>query len=266
MTRWPDCYEGLRRAVREQHGPAAARILDDVYGLAAQEHSGEFRKSGEPYITHPVEVARLVCSWGQPFQLICAALLHDIPPSRLRRRGNGDVVDRDVIALVEAVAGLDHTHRRDDERLASAPRDALLLKIADRLHNARTWSFVPRTAARVKAQQTLDIYTAVARDLGLAHVAAELTTLAAATLAGSDISRIAPGAAQALPRARSPQLSGVTGRVLCRAVMLLPPTDRVRYLEEWTAELLAAPSGGARLRTALGLHYAAIRIRVFDRS
>jgi GTP diphosphokinase / guanosine-3',5'-bis(diphosphate) 3'-diphosphatase len=266
MTRQPDCYEGLRRAVREQYGPAAARILDGLCDLAVAEHAGQLRKSGDPYITHPIEVARLVASWGQPFSLVCTALLHDVRPRRLGTWVAHGLIGEDIRALVVEVARLNDRRLQNPEALAGSPRDAVVVKIAGRLHNARTWNFVPRLSAREKARTTLALYTPKAMELGLARVADELRSLSTATL-NPDAEPMETMVDLGDSREVSPQqhLAGASGRLLGRAVMLLPPAQRVRYLEEWTAELLDVVDARVRLRTAMGLQYSAFRIRAQSR-
>jgi len=254
-------YGRLRCAVGRPHGPAASQLLDDAYTIVATVHASQFRRSGDPYIQHPVEVAWLLATWRQPLSSICAALLHDVPDVLSDLQPVRDQVGDEVVDLVEQSYLLDSEHIPTDFRSGHPLHQAAIIKLADRLHNARTWRFVPRVAARTKARQTLNIYAPVAAALGLAQVARELTALATATLDDHrDFPTEAPPIIQLPPVDTSSHVAGLAGQLLGRAVMLLPPARRHRYFEEWSAELLNAKGPGARLAMALGLNFSALRM------
>jgi guanosine-3',5'-bis(diphosphate) 3'-pyrophosphohydrolase len=162
-------------------------IVERAFVAAESAHRGQLRKSGDPYITHPVAVAEILVDFGLDPATIAAALLHDTvedtsySPAKLREEF-GD----EVASLVEGVTKLDRltygptaeaeTVRKMVVAMAKDIR-VLVIKLADRLHNARTWQFVePESSAR-KARETLDIYAPLAHRLGMNAVKWELEDL-----------------------------------------------------------------------------------------
>ncbi len=162
-------------------------IVERAFVTAENAHRGQLRKSGDPYITHPVAVAEILVDFGLDPATIAAALLHDTvedtsySPTKLREEF-GD----EVASLVEGVTKLDRltygptaeaeTVRKMVVAMAKDIR-VLVIKLADRLHNARTWQFVePESSAR-KARETLDIYAPLAHRLGMNAVKWELEDL-----------------------------------------------------------------------------------------
>ena len=162
-------------------------IVERAFVAAENAHRGQLRKSGDPYITHPVAVAEILVDFGLDPATIAAALLHDTvedtsySPAKLREEF-GD----EVASLVEGVTKLDRltygptaeaeTVRKMVVAMAKDIR-VLVIKLADRLHNARTWQFVePESSAR-KARETLDIYAPLAHRLGMNAVKWELEDL-----------------------------------------------------------------------------------------
>ncbi len=162
-------------------------IVERAFVTAENAHRGQLRKSGDPYITHPVAVADILVDFGLDPATIAAALLHDTvedtsySPAKLREEF-GD----EVASLVEGVTKLDRltygptaeaeTVRKMVVAMAKDIR-VLVIKLSDRLHNARTWQFVePESSAR-KARETLDIYAPLAHRLGMNAVKWELEDL-----------------------------------------------------------------------------------------
>ena len=148
-----------------------AADLDRAYEIAKSAHQGQTRKSGEPYITHPVAVAEILAELGMDQATITAALLHDTvedTPYKLDtlRHDFGD----EVAQLVDGVTKLDkltygptaeaETLRKMVVAMSKDIR-VLVIKLADRLHNARTWQFVSPDSATRKARETLDIVVPV---------------------------------------------------------------------------------------------------------
>lgn len=155
--------------------------------MAAECHQGQRRKSGDPYITHPVTVAAITAGLGADDQTLCAAILHDTVEDTpftmsalLRGFGN------EVAALVAGVTALDRLRVRQvaDARAAISSADdrVVVLKVADRLHNMRTVEFLPPSKQLRKARESIDVFAPVAEELRMAAVGAELQTLAFATL------------------------------------------------------------------------------------
>ena len=162
-------------------------VVERAFVTAEAAHRGQLRKSGDPYITHPVAVAEILVEFGLDAATIAAALLHDTVEdtsysSEKLRAEYGD----EVAALVEGVTKLDkltygptaeaETVRKMVVAMAKDIR-VLVIKLADRLHNARTWQYVdPESSAR-KARETLDIYAPLAHRLGMNAVKWELEDL-----------------------------------------------------------------------------------------
>ncbi len=158
-----------------------------AYEVACRSHEGQFRKSGEPYITHPIAVAEILASLGMDQATITAALLHDTledTPYSLEwlKKDFGS----EVVQLVDGVTKLDkltygpsaeaETLRKMVVAMSKDIR-VLVIKLADRLHNARTWQFVSAESATRKARETLDIYAPLAHRLGMNAIKWELEDL-----------------------------------------------------------------------------------------
>ena len=161
---------------------------------ATVAHAGQLRRSGEPYVTHPIAVAGIVADLGLDSQTVAAALLHDA----VEDTGvTTEVIDRDfgpaVALIVEGVTKLDRLQFDSKEaqqaatvrKMLVAMADdwrVLIIKLADRLHNMRTLSVMPEWKQRRTAQETLDIYAPLAHRLGIQGVKWQLEDLAFATL------------------------------------------------------------------------------------
>ena len=184
--------ESLLRALREQHPKEDSALVERAYMVAEKAHRGQFRKSGDPYITHPVAVATILAELGMTATTLAAALLHDTVEDTdysltELRKDFGD----EIAMMVDGVTKLDkvtygaaaqaETVRKMVVAMARDIR-VLVIKLADRLHNARTWKFVPASSAEAKAQETLQIYAPLAHRLGMNTVKWELEDLSFATL------------------------------------------------------------------------------------
>ena len=168
---------------------ADIKRVRDAYRFADEAHLGQFRASGEPYITHPIAVAGLCAEWKLDAQAIMAALMHDamedcgIPKSELIERFGAPTAD-----LVDGLTKLDKLRfsTREESQaesfrkmLLAMARDVrvILIKLADRLHNMRTMdAMVPSKRVRI-AGETLDIYAPIAHRLGLNQTYRELQEL-----------------------------------------------------------------------------------------
>lgn len=175
------------KRLRDAHKEGDVGLVERAFVAAENAHRGQLRKSGDPYITHPVAVAEILVEFGLDPATIAAALLHDTvedtgyTSTRLRADFGDEVAN-----LVEGVTKLDRltygptaeaeTVRKMVVAMAKDIR-VLVIKLADRLHNARTWQFVePESSAR-KARETLDIYAPLAHRLGMNAVKWELEDL-----------------------------------------------------------------------------------------
>ncbi|MET0480453.1 MAG: HD domain-containing protein, partial [Mycetocola sp.] len=167
----------LVRTARMHHPKADLSIIERAYTVAERAHRGQKRQSGEPYITHPVAVAQILADLGIGPKTLAAALLHDTvedtgyPLDELRAEF-GD----EVAMLVDGVTKLDKVKYGESAQaetvrkmIVAMSKDirVLVIKLADRLHNARTWGFVPPEKAAKKATETLEIYTPLAHRLGI---------------------------------------------------------------------------------------------------
>ena len=182
----------LIKTARMHHPKADVSIIERAYVTAERAHRGQQRRSGEPYITHPVAVAQILADLGIGPKTLAAALLHDTVEDTeysldLLRRDFGD----EIAMLVDGVTKLDKLKYGDSAQaetvrkmVVAMSKDirVLVIKLADRLHNARTWGFVPAESASRKAQETLEIYAPLAHRLGIQTIKWELEDLSFAVL------------------------------------------------------------------------------------
>nr|WP_246087078.1 bifunctional (p)ppGpp synthetase/guanosine-3',5'-bis(diphosphate) 3'-pyrophosphohydrolase [Nocardioides humi] len=184
--------EPLFRAVRANHPKADLQLLERAYVTAERLHAEQKRKSGDPYITHPLAVTTILAGIGMTEPTLVAALLHDTvedTPYTLEecRRDFGDEVARlvdGVTKLDKVVYGESANAETIRKMIVAMSRDirVLVIKLADRLHNMRTLRFVKQSTQERKARETLDIYAPLAHRLGMNTIKWELEDLAFATL------------------------------------------------------------------------------------
>src|SRR5689334_9086123 len=184
--------EPLYRAVKANHPKADLELLERAYLTAERLHATQVRKSGDPYITHPLAVTTILADVGMTEPTLAAALLHDTvedTPYTLEqvRQDFGD----EVAQLVDCVTKLDKVKYGDAAQaetirkmIVAMSRDirVLVIKLADRLHNMRTLRYVPQASQERTARETLDIYAPLAHRLGMNTLKWELEDLAFATL------------------------------------------------------------------------------------
>jgi GTP pyrophosphokinase len=182
----------LIKTVRTHHPKADIALIERAYAAAERAHRGQTRKSGEPYITHPVAVAQILADLGIGAKTLAAALLHDTVEDTeynldLLRADFGD----EIAMLVDGVTKLDKLKYGDSAQaetvrkmIVAMSKDirVLVIKLADRLHNARTWGFVEEASATRKATETLEIYAPLAHRLGIQAIKLELEDLSFAVL------------------------------------------------------------------------------------
>jgi guanosine-3',5'-bis(diphosphate) 3'-pyrophosphohydrolase len=184
--------EPLLRTVRATHPKADLSVLERAFEVAARAHAGQKRKSGDPYITHPVAVAAILAELGMTPPTLAAALLHDtVEDTNYTLDQLRQDFDPEIAMLVDGVTKLDKVVYGDAAQaetvrkmVVAMARDirVLVIKLADRLHNARTWRYVPQTSAERKARETLEIYAPLAHRLGMNTIKWELEDLSFATL------------------------------------------------------------------------------------
>lgn len=184
--------EPLAAVHRELHPHADLALLQRAYDVAEDKHSHQRRKSGDPYITHPLAVATILGELGMDTTTLVAALLHDTVEDTdySVERLSADFGD-EVSHLVDGVTKLDkvklgaaaeaETIRKMIIAMARDPR-VLVIKLADRLHNMRTMRFLPPEKQARKARETLEVLAPLAHRLGMATIKWELEDLAFAIL------------------------------------------------------------------------------------
>ncbi|SCX11488.1 bifunctional (p)ppGpp synthetase/guanosine-3',5'-bis(diphosphate) 3'-pyrophosphohydrolase [Candidatus Aquiluna sp. UB-MaderosW2red] len=182
----------LIRIVKINHPKGDLGIIERAYVTASHYHTGQLRKSGEEYISHPLAVAKILADLGSGPATIAAALLHDTVedtgyPLEALKKEFGE----EVALLVDGVTKLDKVKFGDSAQaetmrkmVVAMSKDVrvLVIKLADRLHNARTWGFVAQESAKRKAQETLEIYAPLAHRLGISMMKVELEDISFAVL------------------------------------------------------------------------------------
>jgi GTP pyrophosphokinase len=211
--------EPLFAVHRTFHPKADLKLLQRAYETAELAHRGQFRKSGDPFITHPLAVATILADLGMDTTTLVAGLLHDTvedTPYTLDHLTTdfGDEVAR----LVDGVTKLDkvkfgeaaeaETIRKMIIAMARDPR-VLVIKLADRLHNMRTTRFLPPEKQVRKARETLEVLAPLAHRLGMATVKWELEDLAFAILHAKRYNEIVRLVADRAP-SRDSYLAAVT--------------------------------------------------------
>ena len=179
---------------RRHHPKASTAMIEEAYRLAATAHEGQFRKSGDPYVTHPLAVATIVADLGLDEDTVAAALLHDAVEDT---RVSLDELERDfsptVASIVDGVTKLERLDFETKEAqqaatirkmLVAVAEDlrVLIIKLSDRLHNMRTIAAMPEWKQERTAQETLDVYAPLAHRFGMQEMKQQLEDLAFAAL------------------------------------------------------------------------------------
>jgi guanosine-3',5'-bis(diphosphate) 3'-pyrophosphohydrolase len=198
-------------------------------GLAAiNAHEGQLRRTGEPYVTHPIAVAGIVADLGLDEPTIAAALLHDaVEDTGITTKWLIKEFGDQVAAVVDGVTKLDRLEFDSKEAQQAATirkmfiamaHDwrVLLIKLADRLHNMRTISVMPMARQRAIAQETLDVYSPLAHRLGVQQVKWQLEDLSFATLHPKQYAEI-----EQMVAARAPEREEYVGEVMSTLVAKL---------------------------------------------
>ncbi|MFE9634996.1 RelA/SpoT family protein [Streptomyces sp. NPDC006463] len=225
-TAYNPVLEPLLRIVRSNDPKietATLRQLEQAYQVAERWHRGQKRKSGDPYITHPLAVTTILAELGMDPATLMAGLLHDTVEDTEYgledlRRDFGDA----VALLVDGVTKLDRvkfgeaaqaeTVRKMVVAMAKDPR-VLVIKLADRLHNMRTMRYLKREKQEKKARETLEIYAPLAHRLGMNTIKWELEDLSFAILYPKMYDEIVRLVAERAPK-RDEYLAVVTDEVM----------------------------------------------------
>ncbi len=183
-------YEELKKLIADNFNDEQKNQIDKAYKLAAKAHDGQLRKSGQPYIIHPISVAVILAQMGMDSSSLVAALLHDVvEDTDVTNEDIYKIFGKEVSALVDGVTKLGKvTISNREEQQAENVRKMLIamsqdirviiIKLADRLHNMRTLEFMREQKRRDIAKETLEIYAPIAHRLGIRPIKVELEDLA----------------------------------------------------------------------------------------
>ena len=179
--------EPIKQVCKAHHPGEDLSILDRAYQRAVIQHSVQRRKSGEPYIIHPLAVSQILADLGMGPIVVAAGLLHDTVEDTDYTLDQCRAEFGDTVAgLVDGVTKLSQLEVGDSAQaetirklVVAMSRDVrtLVVKLADRVHNARTWRYVKTTSAQRKARETLDVYAPLANRLGMNAIKTELEEL-----------------------------------------------------------------------------------------
>ena len=195
----------IERAVK-QNPSVNVKKIRVAYECAVAAHEGQVRKSGEPYIIHPLSVAEIIVQMGLDTDSICAGLLHDcIEDTNFGYREIENKFGTSVAELVDGVTRLGMLkYSKEQEQMEDLRKmfmamakdiRVILIKLADRLHNMRTIQHMPEHKQRAKALETMEIYAPIAHRLGMSRIKLELEDLSMKVLDPIGYQEIADGLA-----------------------------------------------------------------------
>ncbi len=183
-------YDRLIKAIRVYHPSTDLSMIEKAYHLADQAHEGQMRKSGEPYIIHPLCVGIILAELELDKETIAAGILHDVVEDTsysledLSREFNEEVAL--LVDGVTKLGQLSYSHDKMDiqaenlrKMFLAMAKDirVILIKLADRLHNMRTLQYMRPEKQKEKARETMDIYAPIAHRLGISKIKIELDDL-----------------------------------------------------------------------------------------
>ena len=183
-------YQELINSVKKYHPSADISMIQKAYKIAHDAHEGQCRKSGEPYIIHPLCVAIILADLEMDKETIVAGLLHDVVEDTVMT--SEEIVQEfsaEVALLVDGVTKLGQLSYSSDKveeqaenlrkMFLAMAKDirVILIKLADRLHNMRTLKYMRPEKQKEKAQETMDIYAPIAQRLGISKIKVELDDL-----------------------------------------------------------------------------------------
>jgi len=182
--------EAIEAQIRSYNSSADLRGIEEAYNFALEHHKSQKRKSGEPFISHPLEVAMILAQLNLDTATLQAALLHDVvEDSKVSLKQIRETFGDEVAALVDGVTKLgrikfsslaEAQSQNLRKMLIAMAKDirVILIKLADRLHNMRTLLALPEEKRRRKAIETMEIYAPLAHRLGISSIKWELEDLA----------------------------------------------------------------------------------------
>ncbi len=183
-------FAALLEKVRQSRPASDVELLRRAYEFAAEQHQAQLRESGDPFLSHPLEVAHILADMKLDVTTLCAALLHDVvEDTRIPLKQIEEQFGNDTARLVEGVTKISRLDLLAPEaRQAENVRKMLLamvndvrvvvVKLADRLHNMRTLRFLPPEKQERIARETLELYAPIAHRLGMGLIRGELEDLA----------------------------------------------------------------------------------------
>lgn len=179
--------EPIRQMCELHHPDEDMAVLSRAYERAVVQHREQRRKSGEPYIIHPLAVSQILADLGMGPTVVAAGLLHDtVEDTDYTLEECRDEFGETIAGLVDGVTKLSKMEYGDSAQaetirkmVVAMSRDVrvLVVKLADRVHNARTWRYVKASSAQRKARETLDVYAPLANRLGMNAIKTELEEL-----------------------------------------------------------------------------------------
>ena len=181
--------DSLLKAIRKYHSGDLS-VVEKAYRYAEEKHSGQMRKSGEPYFIHPVRVAHTIASLELDPKSVCAALLHDVvEDTEVTLEEISAEFGETIAMLVDGVTKLGKipTHSKEEQQIENLRKmffamtkdiRVIVVKLADRLHNMQTLRFMTEEKQRMIARETLEVYAPLAHRLGMSKIKWELEDIA----------------------------------------------------------------------------------------
>ena len=184
-------YDMLIARIRKYHPSTDVSLIEKAYQLAVKAHGNQCRKSGEPYIVHPLWVAIILADLEMDKETIAAGMLHDVVEDTTMTLDEISAeFGEEVALLVDGVTKLGQLNYSQDKLEAQAENlrkmflamakdiRVIIVKLADRLHNMRTMEFMTPAKQKEKSRETMDIYAPIAQRLGISKIKTELDDLA----------------------------------------------------------------------------------------
>lgn len=186
----------------EEYNPLGVEEVKRCYQFAEELHKGQFRQSGDPYITHPLNVAYILAEMKADRDTICAGLLHDtLEDTEITKEDIAELFNKDVANLVDGVTKLAKMNfsSKEDQNFANARKiitgitedvRIIIIKLADRLHNMRTLGFKSEFKQKENSLETMDIFVPLAYYIGAYRIKSELEDISFRYLYPSDYEKI----------------------------------------------------------------------------
>ena len=181
-------FDDLKKMVMS-YNSTEIEIVTKAYEYAKQLHDGQFRQSGEPYISHPVNVAYILAEMHADTDTICAGLLHDtLEDTKITKEAIAEDFNKEIANLVDGVTKISKLNfsSKNDQNLANTRKiitglttdvRIIIIKLADRLHNMRTLQFKSEFKQKENSMETMDIFVPLAYYIGTYRIKAELEDL-----------------------------------------------------------------------------------------